>query len=179
MRRVDSLENSDAGRDWGQEKKGTTEDEMAGWHRWLNGRESEWTLGVGDGQRGLVCCDSWGCKESDMTDWTELNWMLISGEANYTMDANTFCHLIKGKMSSHYAWSAVTKYYRWSGLSNGNSLLEARSPRSQGQCDWFLVRALFLTCRQPRSQCPHRGFPQCRKRKKTLPSLIRPPILLT
>ena len=58
----------DAGRDWGQEKKGTTEDEMAGWHHWLNGRESEWTPGVGDGQGGLACCDSCGCKESDTTE---------------------------------------------------------------------------------------------------------------
>ena len=64
--------DSDAGRDWGQEEKGTTEDEMAGWHYWLNGLESEWTPGVGDGQGGLVCCDSWGHKESDTTEW--LNW---------------------------------------------------------------------------------------------------------
>ena len=73
MRRVDSLEkNSDAGRDWGQEEKGMTEDEMAGWHHWLDGRESEWTLGDGDGQGGLACCDSWGWKELDTTEW--LNW---------------------------------------------------------------------------------------------------------
>ena len=67
----------DAGRDWGQEEKGTTEDEMAGWHHQLDGHEFEWTLGDGDGQGGLVCCDSWGHKESDMTErlnWTELNW---------------------------------------------------------------------------------------------------------
>ena len=66
--------DSDAGRDWGQEK-GTTQDEMAGWHHWLDGREFEWTLGVGDGQGGLVCYDSWGRKESDTTEllnWTEL-----------------------------------------------------------------------------------------------------------
>ena len=66
----------DAGRDWRQEEKGTTEDEMAGWHHWLDERESEWTPGVGDGQEGLVCCDSWGRKESDTTEqlnWTELN----------------------------------------------------------------------------------------------------------
>ena len=65
--------DSDAGRDWGQEEKGMTEDEMAGWHHRLHGREFEWTLGVGDGQGGLVCCGSWGRKESDMTEW--LNWM--------------------------------------------------------------------------------------------------------
>jgi len=72
MWRVDSLKKTDSGRDWGQEKKGTTEDEMAGWHHWLNGRDSEWTPGVGDGQRRLACCNSWGRKESVTTEW--LNW---------------------------------------------------------------------------------------------------------
>ena len=65
-----------AGRDWGQEEKGTTEDEMAGWHHRLDGRESEWTPGVGDGQGGLACCDSQAHKELDMTErlnLTELN----------------------------------------------------------------------------------------------------------
>ena len=65
--------DSDAGRDWGQEKKGTTEDEMAGWRHGLDGRESEWTLGDGDGQGGLAWCDSWGRKESDMPE--RLNWL--------------------------------------------------------------------------------------------------------
>ena len=77
MWRVDSLEKTDAGRDWGQEEKGTTEDEMVGWHHRLDGREFEWTPGDGYGQGRLVCCDSWGRKESDMTErlnWTELNW---------------------------------------------------------------------------------------------------------
>ena len=55
--------DSDAGRDWGQEEKGTTEDEMAGWHHRLDGHEFGWTPGVGDGQGGLACCDSWGLKE--------------------------------------------------------------------------------------------------------------------
>ena len=64
--------DSDAGRDWGQEEKGTTEDEMAGWHDRLDGCEFEWTAGVGDGQGGLACCDSWGCKESDTSEW--VNW---------------------------------------------------------------------------------------------------------
>jgi len=74
--------DSDAGRDWGQEEKGTTEDEMAGWHHWLYGHESEWIPGVGEGQGCLACCDSWGCKESDTTErliWSDLmdrifNW---------------------------------------------------------------------------------------------------------
>ena len=74
-----SGKDSDAGRDWGQEKKGTTEDEMAGWHHWFDGRESEWTAGVGDGQGGLVCCihavtKSW----TRLRNWTELNWTTLS-----------------------------------------------------------------------------------------------------
>ena len=62
----------DAGKDWRQEEKGTTEDEMCGWHHWLNGHESEWTPGVGDGQGGLTCCSPWSHKESDTT--VQLNW---------------------------------------------------------------------------------------------------------
>ena len=57
----------DAGKDWRQEEKVTIEDEMIGWHYWLNGYEFEWTPGVGDGQEGLVCHSPWGHKESDMT----------------------------------------------------------------------------------------------------------------
>ena len=71
--------DSDARWDWGQEEKGTTEDEMIGWHHQLDAHEFVWTPGVGNGQGGLACCDSWGCKESDMlSDWTELNWTLAS-----------------------------------------------------------------------------------------------------
>ena len=59
---------SDAGRDWGQEEKGTKEDEMVGWHHRLNGYGFGWTSGVGDGQGGLAYCSSWGHKESDTTE---------------------------------------------------------------------------------------------------------------
>ena len=55
--------DSDAGREWGQEEKGTPEDEMAGWHHRLDGHEFEWTPKVGDGQGGLACSNSWGRKE--------------------------------------------------------------------------------------------------------------------
>ena len=62
----------DAGKEWRQEEKGTTEDEMVGWHYCLNGHEFGWTPGVGDGQGGLMCCSPWGRKESDST--LQLNW---------------------------------------------------------------------------------------------------------
>ena len=76
----------DAGKDWGREEKGMTEDDMVGWHHWLNGHEFGWTPGAGDGQGCLACCSSWGHKESDTTErlnwtelspWTELTWAVI------------------------------------------------------------------------------------------------------
>ena len=67
----------DAGKDWGQEEKGTTEDQTVGWHHWLSGHGFQCTLGVDDGQGGLTYCNSWCCKESDTTEWlTELNWTM-------------------------------------------------------------------------------------------------------
>ena len=77
MQRVDSLGKTlTLGEICGQKEKGTTEDKMAGWHHRLDGHEFEWTPGVGDGQGGLACCDSWGHKKSDTTErlnWTESN----------------------------------------------------------------------------------------------------------
>ena len=64
----------DAGKDWRQEEKGMTEDEMVGWHHWLDGHEFEQVPGVGDGQGSLVCCSPWGCKETDPTE--HLNWIV-------------------------------------------------------------------------------------------------------
>ena len=72
--------NPDAGKNWRQEEKGTTEDEMAGWHLWLDGHGFGWTPGGDDGQGGLVCCGSWSCKQSDTTErltWTELQTKLV------------------------------------------------------------------------------------------------------
>ena len=78
MQRTDSLEkNPDAGKDWRQEEKGTTEDEMVGWHHQFYGHEFEQTLGVGDGQGSLACCSPWGRKELDTTErlnWTDLTY---------------------------------------------------------------------------------------------------------
>ena len=95
----------DAGRDWGQEEKGTTEYVMAGWHHQLDGHEFEWIPGVGDGQGGLVCCNSWGRKELDMTEWlnwTELYWswetpLIFRGYISKAQNGKTtiyiHCHL--------------------------------------------------------------------------------------
>ena len=84
MQRADSFEKTqliwkdpDAGKDWGQGKKGTKEDEMVGWHHRHNGHGFGWTPGVSDGQGGQACCGSWGHKELDVTEqlnWTELKW---------------------------------------------------------------------------------------------------------
>ena len=78
------------GRDWGQEEKGMTEDEMVGWHHWLNGHGFGWTLQVGDGQVGLACCSSWGHKEMDMTA-TELNWTELK---TFSKDRHTWACFI-------------------------------------------------------------------------------------
>ena len=81
----------DAGKDWGQEKR-MTEDEMVGWHHWLDGHGFGWTLGDGDGQGGLVCCGSWGPKESDTTErlnWSELRegcWSIVSRGGLVSLD---------------------------------------------------------------------------------------------
>ena len=86
----------DAGKDWGQKEKGTTEDEMVRWHHRLNGHGFGWTLGVGDGQ-GSLCCSSWGHKESDMTE--RLNWTELS-------KSDTFFHHLK-----KYLWGLPRIWY--------------------------------------------------------------------
>ena len=79
----------DAGKDWRQEEKGTTEDEMVGWHHRLYGHEFELTPGVGDGQGGLVCCSPWGGKESDTIEW--LNWCFYTKPgAPYVLTGSLF-----------------------------------------------------------------------------------------
>ena len=97
----------DAGRDWGQEEKGMTGDEMAGWHHWLNGHESEWTPGDGDGQEGLACCDSWGCKELDTIErlnWTELNVPLCV----YVHHIFLIDSYFEGPLSCFPMWDIIT-----------------------------------------------------------------------
>ena len=93
----------DAGKVWGQKEKGMAEDEMIGWHHWLNGRGFVWTPGVGDEQEGLACCSPWGPKESDMTEklnWTELNWIL------------------KKPFNIYFKCKATQIYFNWAIFSN-------------------------------------------------------------
>ena len=109
--------DSDAGRDWGQEEKEMTENEMAGWHHRLDAHEFGWTPGVGDRQGGLACCGSWGHKETDTTEqlnWTELNWgqhdhwLLVTGGFLLAQNLKFFnyyfeifsCLMNTGKMGS-------------------------------------------------------------------------------
>ena len=78
----------DAEKVWKQEEKGMAEDEMVGWHHWLNGHEFEQALGVGDGQGSLVCCSPWGHKESDMTEqlnWTDSNWSEVIPHGSFDL----------------------------------------------------------------------------------------------
>ena len=85
MGRADSLEKDpNAEKDWRQKERGATENEMVRQHHRLNGHESEWTPGVGEGQGGLACCNSWGHKELDMTEW--LNWteLKITADGDYS-----------------------------------------------------------------------------------------------
>ena len=127
--------DSDAGRDWGQEEKGTTEDEMAGWYHWLDGRESEWTPGVGDGQGGLACCDSWGCKQSDTTE--RLNWT-----------ETLFCCLMLAEL---WWWtSPANKMFRfiiWLAHSGNPAELRSANCSLQVICMICVLRRIFIFLR--------------------------------
>ena len=81
--------DSDTGRDWGQEEKGMTEDEMAGWHHRLDGQEFGWIPEFGDGQGGLACCNSWVHKELDTTEW--LNWTELINQWLHPYAASLEC----------------------------------------------------------------------------------------
>ena len=139
MRRVDSLEKTDAGKDWGQEEKWTTEDEMAGWHHWLDGHESEWTPGVDDGQGGLACCDSWGRKESDRIErlnWTELNWVppiRKPPQASYPYPS-------EGRQNKNHSHRRSTKLITWiTALTNSMKLWSCPVVSPKTDRSWWTV----------------------------------------
>ena len=128
--------DSDAGRDWGQEEKGTTEDEMTGWHHWLDGCESEWTPGVGDGQGGLACCDSWGRKESDTTErlnWTELNLNQWSKLTSAEMRQIEVLHHLIGCYLKHTTFLNLIIIKQ---QTQGNTLCRRRMEGQEGKTMW-------------------------------------------
>ena len=127
--------DSVAGRDWGQEKKGMTEDEMAGWHHWLDERESQWTPGVGDRQGGLACCDSWGHKESDTTE--RLIWSDI-----YIYMCVCVCVCVYACMLNHFSHVQLCNLMDWSPPSfSVHEILQTRI------LEWenALLQGIFLT----------------------------------
>jgi len=89
MQRTDSLEKTDAGKGWGQEEKGMTEDEMVGWHHWLNGHQFEQAYGDGEGQGSLVCSSPWGHKESDTTEQLNCTELIPSRLGELDIPHNT------------------------------------------------------------------------------------------
>ena len=95
----------DAGKDWGQEEKGTTEDEIVGWHHQLNGHEFELALGVGVGQGSMACCSSWGRKELDTTGW--LNWTELKDLISRTIAAILW--LLGDKLKHHTEYDRVER----------------------------------------------------------------------
>ena len=129
--------DSDAGKDWRREENGMTEDEMVGWHHWLNGHEFEQTLGAGDGQGGLACCSPWGRKESDMTEWmnwTELNCVKHKRSLNK-------CHVLKeGKTGSCCFNLEVKSVILSDSLNNG---LDERNRRIKNN-SWVFQRQYCL-----------------------------------
>ena len=135
--------DSDAGRDWGQEEKGTTEDAMAGWHHRLDGCEFEWTLGDGDGQGGLACCNSWGRKESDTTEW--LNWT----ELKVLLQDVWWKGESFGIMQEHWARNQKNSWLHHLALHLG-SCLECQMMKWEPQRRFYVIRALGC----------HRGGPE-------------------
>jgi len=127
---------------------------MTGWHHWLDGRESQWTPGVGDRPGGLVCCDSWGRKESDTTErliWSDtyysskLLWNLRSDYPVYEWSESLSCpYLPQGCFSWIFVCSNQPRAFLPDGQRIGNSTLSASCPPSDYPCFLSLFLPLFL-----------------------------------
>ena len=131
--------DSDAGKDWEQEDKGMTEDEMAGWHHWLDGCESEWTLGVGDAQGGLGRWDSWGRKESDMTE--RLNWTSVGYNVYNHLTLLIMNHGFNLVVSPFNTFQVRFKEFGDVGLSSAFKVYKVFTKVGQGP---WLKRKLYL-----------------------------------
>ena len=151
----------DARKDWGQEEKGMTEDEMAGRHHRLDGLGFEWTPRVGDGQGGLVCCDSWGCKESDMTerlDWTEISFHQVAKFYFYIFYFQYYldyfiCYTYKGKTSLLYLFSTIWFYCGtvYIGIEHSVSSVQSLSHVQLFATPWTAARQASLSITNSRS----------------------------
>ena len=129
----------DAGKDWGQEEKGTTEDEMVGWHHRLNRHEFGWTPGVGDGPGGLACCSSWGLKESDVTE--RLNWIeLIWGKTQNLHTKWIFTN------TNRDHWFRLLKCWVWIIQDKTGSILSTNPSTHTARND--TIRLTMLGCHQ-------------------------------
>ena len=97
-----SAKDTDAGKDWGQEEKGMTEDEMVGWHHKLDEYKFEQAQGYGEGQGSLACCGPWGHKESDTTEWTTTTPIIESQCVSFhSLWCMRFLYVIVCGCSSH------------------------------------------------------------------------------
>ena len=140
------------GENWRQGEKGTTEDEMVGWHHRLNGHKFEWTPGVGDGQGGLVCCSPWGHKESDTTEW--LNWTELNCENLEVRD--WFMPKIVVVISWLYTWlqtlqvvytSVFPTFFNTSDSFHESQLYHDHGPGVRGMVSgWFKYITFIVHC---------------------------------
>ena len=172
----------DAGSDWGQEEKGMTEDEMAGWHHWLNVHEFGWTPGVGDGQGGLACCDSWGRIELDTTErlnWTDLRLCLKDHNQSEYLHTSDNCRCLYLRQRFIKPWFILIRHVKWSEVKVSQPCLTLCDPMdlyslwySSGQNigvgslsvfqGIFPTQGLnpgFLHCGQILYQLSHKGSP--------------------
>ena len=114
MWRTDIRKDPDAGKDWMPEEKGTTEDEMIGWHHWFDGHEFEQAPGVGDGQESLACCHPWGHKELDMTErlnWTESNSFLFRRDCWLLVEVLVL--VCRYRLHNTVSWAQSTSLNGW------------------------------------------------------------------
>ena len=131
----------EAGR--GQEEKGTTKYEMAGWHHRLDGREFEWTPEFGDGQGGLACCDSWGRKESDTTE--QLNWDIFLELSCFFDDPTNVSNLISGSSAFSKTSLNIWKFRVHVLLKTGLENVEHYFTSMWNECNCAVVWAFFGT----------------------------------